>query len=391
MAVRRIPSAGRAAAFVAGLISVAACGGADGSRVATTNTTVAASTTSTTTTSTTTTSTSSPAAPTSSPVASATSTLPDAPPVVPAEQRAALLCARTGIEVAGRVETPDLDEASGLAASRAHPGVLWSHNDGAEQPGVFALGSDGSDLGFHDLPADVAAVVTDVEDIAIAAGPAGDVLYLADIGDNRERRESISLFRFPEPDPTAPGTLAGVERFEFTYPDRAHNAEALLIDEANDRAVIVTKQQAPDDDGRPDPLGATGRSTVFEGSLDRPDGGPIELVAVGFVDAVALEQRTVNPFPHPATLVGVGGVVTGGDVSVDGALVALRTYEAVWVWPRRPGESVAQVVTDVDAACQVAAFPELQGEAVAFVGDAGGLGLVTLGEGVGQPLHRLGR
>lgn len=294
-------------------------------------------------------------------------------------------CERTGTEVAGEVATSDLTEASGLAASRDHPGVLWSHNDGGARPGVFAIGPDGSDLGFHELPVDA----VDVEDMAIAGSNAGDMLYLADIGDNAEQRASVSIFRFAEPDPAVPGPIESVERFDFTYPDRPHNAETLLVDERTGRIVVVTKEQAPGADGRPDPLGATEVSLVFEGILDPASAdAPTTLVEVGAVDTLRLEELADNSTLHPSTIFGFGGAITGGDVSADGSFVALRTYEAVWVWPRGDDRSVAQAVSDASAdPCQVVSISELQGEAIAFDGD----GLVTLGEGVQQPINRLAR
>ena len=287
------------------------------------------------------------------------------------------LCGEAQVDITGTVANAALAEASGLVASRTHAGVLWSHNDGGAWPGIFALGLDGSDLGVHRLPVEL----VDVEDMAIAGGTAGDDLYLADIGDNGEARRSIAVVRFPEPDPSAPGPIAGVERFEFSYPDRPHNAETLLVDEANGVIVIVTKEQADSLDGTPDPLGATETSYVFEGRLDAA--GPVELTAIGTVDTVELETRVDKPVPHLSSLVGFGGVPTGGDVSADRSLVALRTYEAIWLWQRSHDQRVAEVFASQP--CQVVAADEVQGEAIAFADEA----LLTLGEGVAQPVHRI--
>jgi hypothetical protein len=302
----------------------------------------------------------------------------------PPSDQAAALCARPGTQRWGTVGSEDLVEASGLVASRTHPGVLWSHNDAGDDPGVFAIGSDGFDIGFHALDVDG---VTDLEDIALGRNGDIDVLYLADIGDNGATRDSVRVYRFAEPDPAIVAPITEFEVLEFVYPDRPHNAETLLVDDANRRLVIVTKEQAPDADGRPNRVGHTEPSFIFEGPLDGLlDGeGPIELTAVGSVDTPQLETLTVSDSPHPATALGFGGVPTGGDVSPSGALVALRTYEAVWLWPREPGQGVAEAFQNEP--CQVTSVPEPQGEAVAFVDD----GLVTLGEGVNPPLNRLGK
>lgn len=297
------------------------------------------------------------------------------------DRRAGDLCARGTTRVEGRVASPLLDEASGLVASRTHDGVLWSHNDGAELPGLFAVGDDGADLGLHLL--EVGGVV-DVEDVALLAGPDGGVdhLLLADIGDNRRQRATIRLYRVAEPDPAAPAPLRQVEILEFAYPDGPHNAEVLLVDEAARSVVIVTKEQL-EVDGVPRDLGPTAPSFVFEGPLDGHGAGPVTLDLVGTIDMPELETRTVAATPHPTSILGNGGVPTGGDVSADGALVALRTYETVWVWPREPGRRVAEAFTGDP--CQVLLAPESQGEAIAFDGDD----LVSVSEGAGEPIHRV--
>jgi hypothetical protein len=304
---------------------------------------------------------------------------PTAAPVTP-DDRAAAMCARSGTDTWGVVANDQLVEASGLVASRAHPGVLWSHNDGATAPGIFAVASDGFDLGFH--PLDVLDAV-DIEDIALMRSAEGEDILLGDIGDNRANRDAITVFRFGEPDPAVVGAVTDVERLEFVYPDGAHNAEVLLVDEDAGLVVIVTKEQARGADGKADQFGNTLPSLVFEGSLDGHGAGPVELVPAGVVDMPRLEGLAAASEPHPATLLGFGGIPTGGDVSADGALIALRTYRTVWLWSREPGESVAEALAGEP--CEVRAAPEAQGEAVAFVDG----GLVTLGEGVNQPLHRL--
>ena len=299
---------------------------------------------------------------------------------------AAEMCARRGVDTLATIEDPLLHEISGIAASRRHPGIVWVANDGSVDE-LVAVGLDGAVVGVHPLQVTEQHPFDDVEDLALLGGEDGDELVLADIGDNGADRETIRIARVREPDPAHEAPL-DVEIVTFTYPDRPHNAEALLVDDAFERMVVVTKEQARADDGSLDEFGATLPSMVFEGPL-RPtaEGSPVELTLVGTLDTVALEDRTTAPLPHPVSVLGFGGVPTGGDVSPDGSLIALRTYEAVWVWPRGSGETVAKSLVRLDDAvpCQVATAVERQGEAVTFVGGR----VLTISEGRSPAIHLL--
>ncbi len=298
---------------------------------------------------------------------------------VPPDERALGLCATPTSVVLGQVANRSLDEASGLVASRRHRDVIWTHNDGADGAGLFALGTDGADLGFHPILLDG---VVDVEDIAMVPGPTGDDILLADIGDNAANRPSVRILRVAEPDPLEPDPITDIEVLEFVYPDRPHNAEVLLVDDANDRIVIVTKEQGQVD-GLPPEFGPTASSFVFEGPLDGHAGEPVELSAAGMLDAPLLAAGTTADRPHPATMLGIGGLPTGGDVSADGELIALRTYETVWLWSRQQGRSVAESLA-ADP-CQAPAASEPQGEAVAFRDGS----LITVSEGITPDLYEL--
>ena len=39
----------------------------------------------------------------------------------------------------GTLEHPEIREASGIAASRRHPGIFWVHNDSGNPPSLFAV------------------------------------------------------------------------------------------------------------------------------------------------------------------------------------------------------------------------------------------------------------
>lgn len=245
------------------------------------------------------------------------------------------------ISTAGVVASPDLVEASGLAASRAQPGVLWAHNDSRDGARAYVIGPDGADLGGFDLSG---ALAFDWEDMAAGPGPDAGMphLYFGDIGDNFSIRGGrITVYRVPEPDPrTLAGPIEGTADLEFIYPDGTHNAEAMFV--ADDSIYIVTKDAE--------------EARVYRGNATRNDSG-----------VETLEFVTVLP---------LGAGVTGADMSWDGTTLALRGYDSVWLWNRQPEATIAETLTIEP--CRAPAPDEVQGEAIAFLSDGS---YATMSEG----------
>src|SRR5687767_4675893 len=47
----------------------------------------------------------------------------------------------------GRIESGEIKESSGIAASRCQQNVLWTHNDSGDDAFIFAIDQTGKDLG----------------------------------------------------------------------------------------------------------------------------------------------------------------------------------------------------------------------------------------------------
>ena len=290
---------------------------------------------------------------TTSPFAETTSTIPTdttAPPdTLPP---GATACdPYTTITAAGAVANPELVEASGMAASRTRPGVLWSHNDSRDGARVYAIGADGADLGGFDI---AGALAFDWEDMAAGPGsdPTTSMLYLGDIGDNFSIRDGrITVYRVPEPDPASlAGSIEGSVALEYTYPDGVYNAEAMFV---SDGAVfIATKDQK---DARIYRGDATGDGSSIE---------TLELVAV----------------------LSLGAEVTAADVSWDGTTIVFRGYRTVWMWHRPPGGTVADALATEP--CQAPSPEEVQGESIAFLADGT---YATVSEGSNPNLFLIAR
>jgi hypothetical protein len=128
-----------------------------------------------------------------------------------------------------------------VAVSLRYPGVFWTHNDAGSV--VFALDGEGELLARYPLD----RRMYDWEDIAVSMCGEGDsCLYMADLGDNYEERETqnvpVRLLRASEPDPRAKanGETLVTESFPIRLPDGERDIEALLVF-PGERVYAVTK------------------------------------------------------------------------------------------------------------------------------------------------------
>jgi hypothetical protein len=80
------------------------------------------------------------------------------------------------------------------------------------------------------------------------------------------------------------------------------------------------------------------------------------------------------------------GLVTGGDISVDGRWILLRTDDTAYVWRRDLGQSVTSAFDRTP--CRAPLRKERQGEAIAWA--ASGMGFFTVSEGKREPIYYYG-
>ncbi len=269
-----------------------------------------------------------------------------------AQQRMPSLAERTGT-----LRSPPITESSGVAVSRRHPGVLWTHNDSGDAPMLYATNLAGDDLGRYLVPG---ATNYDWEDIALARCPEQprDCLYLADTGDNSARRRNVTLYIVPEPGaPPRPAAndeparvTARARAVRVKYPDGAHDVEAMWV-EPDGSVQLVSK-------GTNGPIR---RYLVPRAALDRDT-----------ATAEALERLPVVPQRA------LGRLVTAAAISPNGERVVIRTYTEVFFY-RRGGN---RRLLEDGSPCWLGTL-EPQGEGIAFLDDST---LVLTSEGVlGQP------
>jgi hypothetical protein len=241
----------------------------------------------------------------------------------------------------GVVQDSALTELSGLVASRAHPGVLYAHNDSGDTARFYAMSTIGAALGRFEL---TGATATDWEDIGLGPCPAGTCVYLGDIGDNPLNRTNYAVFRVPEPDVAVdhPADVVQVtwERLPYQYPAGAkHNAEALFVHPSTGAIYLITKE-----------VGGT-PSQVYR--------FPVPLTPEV---QVTLALVATLPVPSPTD-----NALTAADLNTCGTAVLLRMYNRLVELRLPEGASFEDIFSQPPVNVPFANEP--QGEAVAYSAD----------------------
>ncbi|MBT2398543.1 esterase-like activity of phytase family protein [Streptomyces sp. ISL-100] len=137
------------------------------------------------------------------------------------------------------IKDPRIAESSGLAASRIHPGIYWTHNDSDDGAFIYAVDSKSGDT-VATLTMRGIGAPRDVE--AISIGPDGNV-YVGDIGDNLDGSWThVWIYRFPEPKQLTNATVDATQ-FTVKYADGPRNAEALMVHPKTGRVYIASKNE----------------------------------------------------------------------------------------------------------------------------------------------------
>ena len=255
----------------------------------------------------------------------------------------------------GEVTHPEINEASGLAASIKSPGILWKHNDSGDENRIFAISTDGSLKGTFYLSG---VSNRDWEDISVGPGPdtGKSYIYLAEIGDNESKFDQKYVYRFEEPsipsNPAEPVLVQNVTKIAFTYPDSARDAETIMVDPTTKDIYILGKR---DTDCR------LYRLPFPQSVVENTDCQLAALINFPFDP----EDNTPNNF------------ITGGDISLDGSEIIVKSYSNVFYWKREINESIAE--TMVNTPEMIYYIKEPQGEAICWQ-NLGNNGYYTLSE-----------
>jgi hypothetical protein len=207
----------------------------------------------------------------------------------------------------GNLANQQISEASGLASSGLYPGALWVINDGGNDPLLYSIGIDGADLGTFRVEG-----ASNYDWEALASFRLQDTAYLliADVGDNWEQRETCTLYVVKEPTITATGLddrpVVGIAwQIRFTYEDGPNDCEAVAVDTAAQRVLLLTKRSLP--------------PVLYELPLQPADPD---------ITALARRLTTIPLFDWPTAI----------DIAPDGLSAVVLTYNNAFLFARSQKE-----------------------------------------------------
>ena len=267
-------------------------------------------------------------------------------------------------EYAGVLGDPELDEVSGLAASRVHPGIYWAQNDSGGGARLVAMDADGSRVASYDV-AGVDNV--DWEDIDTFELDGKRYLLVADTGDNGGIRKQLSLYVIEEPARLRDGeTLRPAWTVNFRWPDGARDCEASAVDAARGEVLLISKKRVPPE--------------LFRVKLRPADGGV--QVAELLATLPAIRQPSQSELKKNPVYGRYRSQITGADLSPNGRVLAVLNYHSIHLYVRNPGQDWPAALKAPPGELN---FPWLpQAEAIAFSPD--GRSLLIGGEQRPSPL-----
>jgi hypothetical protein len=239
----------------------------------------------------------------------------------------------TTIRELGLLENQQIRESSGLALSTRDPNVLWTHNDSGDTARIFALDLTGRHLGEFIIEDES---FTDFEDIVSYEHEGKHRLLIGDVGNNRSKRKSGTIYVIKEPKLTEehakkPASISIIRKFKYQYDNGPQNCESLAIDAATRTIYFVEKNQIWNNDHV---------ATIYEMPWPKKKDketpiaksiGTMSFPIEGALTMEAARARGTAPF-----------MTTASDMSRDGTRFVVSTYTTAYEYLRSEGQTWAE-------------------------------------------------
>jgi hypothetical protein len=262
----------------------------------------------------------------------------------------ALSCAHTGDQVnvdiisSGTIYDEEIAEASGIAVSHVHEGVVWVINDSGNSASVYALNPKGRRLCILNIEG---VWNNDWEDLASFEYEGKPYILIADVGDNFAKREAYFLHFIEEPDIEKTSGLSSLSvkpswSMTYTYENGPRDCEAVAVDMINEKVLLLSKRDNP-------PI-------LYELPLTKRE------------NAVARKCAEIKPFPQRAQdhthLSKYSNRPTAMDISSDGLSAVVLTYDCAFYFRKEKSADWATALTG--SMKEIVFSPLRQAESVCF-------------------------
>ena len=208
----------------------------------------------------------------------------------------------------------EIEESSAIVKSRVWDDVYWTLNDSGCNNRIFPFNSKGELYRAEWYKEKDGGIfignVINIDWEEMTTDNNGN-LYVCDTGNNFNTRKDLAIHVLKDPFPTATGNTTSFQTIKFYYPEQKafpavpNNFDCEAVFWANDNLYLLTKHRAD-----------------TQTHLYRFD---------------SLDQLKINPITRIGTFE-IGGMVTAADASIDGAKLAVLTYNNVWIFEAVDGD-----------------------------------------------------
>jgi len=268
----------------------------------------------------------------------------------------------------GTVSNIEINEASGIAISRINEDVLWVINDSGNSS-IFAMNSNGNHLATFNIQ-DV--MNNDWEDLTSFTYKGKPYILIADVGDNKAKREKCYLHFIQEPDliktsNSSPVSIKPSWSIAFTYEDGPRDCESVAVDIVNEKILLLSKRDQP--------------PVLYEIPLNKQK----NIVAKKLGKIKPLPQPTQNDIRLIKYLNQITHQPTAMDISSDGLSAVILTYvNAYYFTSEEPTDWLTVFLSTPN---KITLPPLQQAESVCF--DKDGKSIYVTSEKIPAPLLKI--
>jgi hypothetical protein len=268
-------------------------------------------------------------------------------------------CAWQPLQVAARLAASQLIETSGVAPSVRRADLFWAINDSGNAAALYALDAHGGDLGSFEVGG---AKNRDWEDLDSFVLDGAPYLLIAETGDNEAEHTRSRLYVVPEPQPGTARKVAVAWTVSFVYPDGPRDCEAVAVDPAGERVLLLTKRDTP--------------PRVYSVPLRAPADG--ELARAELLATLAWPANDATR-THRMPWMLLADRPTAWDISP--RWIAILTYGRVYTYERIAGEPLTEALAREPSSLELSGG--FKAEALALGGDGS---MYVTGEGEHAPI-----